>query len=140
MDAALIIESLETAAERCPDLTPLVYERLFAEHPEMEALFIRDSDGSVRGEMLAGVFEAILDFLGPGFYAARLIQCEVVTHEGYGVPRDIFAVFFGTVARAIAQVNGANWTRAMQGAWDELLARLDHFVTHPDQFATADLG
>ena len=46
------------------------------------------------GEMLAKVFEAILDFIGERRYAARLIQCEVVTHEGYDVPREIFGTFF----------------------------------------------
>jgi hypothetical protein len=35
MDAAPITRSLELAAERCEDLTPLVYRRLFAEHPDM---------------------------------------------------------------------------------------------------------
>ena len=78
MSADLIVESLELAAERCEDLTPLVYARLFREQPEMEALFWRDSNGQIKGEMLARVIEAILDFVGERLYASRLIQCEVV--------------------------------------------------------------
>jgi hemoglobin-like flavoprotein len=35
----LIRRSFELAAERCEDLTPLVYRRLFREHPETEAMF-----------------------------------------------------------------------------------------------------
>jgi hemoglobin-like flavoprotein len=35
----LIHRSFELAAERCEDLTPLVYQRLFQEHPETEAMF-----------------------------------------------------------------------------------------------------
>jgi len=55
MDADLIIRSFELAAERSSDLTPLVYARLFRDQPEMEALFVRDKDNSIKGEMLAGV-------------------------------------------------------------------------------------
>ena len=56
--------SLEIAAERGGDLTPRVYERLFAREPAMRALFWRDGNGAIKGEMLARVFEAILDFIG----------------------------------------------------------------------------
>jgi hypothetical protein len=34
IDRDAIVASLELAAERCADLTPLVYERLFRERPE----------------------------------------------------------------------------------------------------------
>lgn len=137
MDTALITRSFELVAERSPDPAPLIYARLFADHPDMEALFVRDQDGSVRGEMLARVFEALLDFIDRGHYAATLIQCEVVTHEGYGVPPEVFGVFFGTVAAGFREILAEDWTAAMGVAWDELLRRLDYYVTHPDQSATA---
>jgi hemoglobin-like flavoprotein len=34
-----IHRSFELAAERCEDLTPRVYRRLFRKHPEAEAMF-----------------------------------------------------------------------------------------------------
>ena len=135
--AELIVASLERAAELSGDLTPLVYARLFAEHPDMEALFIRDTDGSVRGEMLARVIEAILDFIDQRAYASYLIQCEVVTHEGYGTPPEVFRTFFGVVAAAIQELIGFDWTVEINVAWANLLAELDFYVTHPDQAATA---
>ena len=128
--------SLELAAERGGDLTAPVYRRLFAEHPEMEALFCRDHNDAVKGEMLARVFEAILDFAGERRYAAQLIQCEVVTHDGYGVPPDVFRVFFGTVAATLREVLGAAWTPAIDAAWTRLLTELDFYVTHPNQAET----
>ena len=94
--------ALERAGEVGGDITPLVYARLFAAHPEMEALFVRDTDGSVRGEMLMRVFEAILDFIDRRAYAALMIQCEVVTHEGYGVPPE--AVSYTHLALQIINV------------------------------------
>jgi hemoglobin-like flavoprotein len=139
-NADLIIASLERAAELCDDLTPLVYDRLFADHPGMRDLFVRDTDGSVRGEMLARVIEAILDFVDQRLYAAHLIQCEVVTHEGYGAPPEVFRLFFGYVAHAIGDLIGPEWTVETEAAWRTLLADLDFYVTHPDQAATLALA
>ncbi|CAN5862705.1 globin [soil metagenome] len=137
MSANLIEQSLELAAERCEDLTPLVYARLFADHPEMEALFWNDKNWAIRGEMLARVFSAILDFIGERLYASTLIQTEVITHAGYDVPPDVFAIFFSTVAATLKEVVGADWTPAIDQAWTRLLADLDYYVTHPNQAETA---
>jgi hemoglobin-like flavoprotein len=133
----LIEASLERVAERCADLTPFVYQRLFAEHPDMKALFWRDTTNAVKGEMLAKVFDIILDFIGENSYAANMIQCEVVTHEGYDVPPQTFRLFFGIVAQVVAEQLGDEWTPELDAAWTELLADLDYFVTHPDQNETA---
>ena len=136
----LIVESLELAAERCEDLTPLVYERLFAQQPAMQPQFWRDTSGAIKGEMLARVIEAILDFVGERQYAHRLIQCEVMTHAGYVVPPDVFATFFGVVAETLEDLLGAAWTPDIAVAWKRLLADLDFYVRHPDQAETAALA
>ncbi|MES2340718.1 MAG: globin [Pseudomonadota bacterium] len=136
MNAELIERSLELAAERCEDLTPLVYARLFAEHPQMEAMFWGDTNWAIRGEMLSKVFSAILDFIGERLYAHTLIQTEVINHAGYDVPPDVFRVFFGTVAATVREVIGADWTPEIDQAWTELLAQLDFYVTHPNQAET----
>jgi hemoglobin-like flavoprotein len=133
----LIEAAFEIAAERCEDLTPLVYRRLFAEQPQMRPLFDRDRNDAVKGEMLARVIEAILDFAGERRYAAHLIQCEVITHAGYEVPPEVFGLFFGTVAAELREILGSDWTPPMDAAWKRLLSDLDFYVTHPDQNETA---
>ena len=137
MRAELIVESLELAAARCEDLTPLVYARLFREQPQMEELFWRDTNGAIKGEMLARVIEAILDFIGDRLYAHHLIQCEVVTHAGYDVPPDVFQTFFPVVAATLREVLAEAWTPEIDLAWEGLLADLDFYVQHPDQSVTA---
>ncbi|WP_304170296.1 globin [Phenylobacterium aquaticum] len=136
MQAELVELSFELAAERCEDLTPLVYARLFRENPEMEPLFWRDANHQVKGEMLSRVILAILDFVGARLYAATLIQCEVVTHEGYDVPPQVFGVFFGTVRDTLRELLVADWTADMEAAWAKTLTELDFYVTHPDQAET----
>jgi hemoglobin-like flavoprotein len=46
-------QSFELAAERCEDLTPLVYHRLFSEHPEARPMFRSEGSELVKGSMLA---------------------------------------------------------------------------------------
>lgn len=50
--------SFELAASRCADLTPLVYQRLFDEHPETQAMFRSNGSDLVKGSMLALTIEA----------------------------------------------------------------------------------
>jgi hemoglobin-like flavoprotein len=127
--AELVANSLETLAERVGDPCPQVYARLFAAYPEMEALFVRDTTGAVRGEMLAMAFECVLDIGGAGAYAANLIAAERVNHEGVGVPPEVFGRFFPMLAETCRELLGDAWTDEVDSAWRELLARLDATIS-----------
>lgn len=126
--AAEIERSLELLATRCPDPTPVVYERLFADQPDIKAHFWRDTNDAIKGEMLSQVFSAILDFIGERRYADHMIGAEMITHEGYDVPRGVFATFFGTVAATVRDVLGPEFTPAMEQAWRDLLVEIDAYV------------
>jgi len=122
MDAAAISESLEHAASRVPDITPLVYEKLFAAHPDMLPLFIRDTSGQVRGEMLQRAIELIFDYLDRDLWASNFIRSETLTHNGYGVPRDVFPKFFDALAASVRELAGSGWTPEMESAWRDLVS------------------
>lgn len=125
MNPAAVETSLALAAERGGDLTAAAYARLFARLPQMEAEFWRDSSGAIRGEMLARVFEIILDLAGPRAYAEQVIGTEYITHDAYGIPRALFPVFFAVVAETVETACGDGWTPAMAEAWAVLLADID---------------
>ncbi len=129
VDAGVIHASLEIAADRGGDLTKAVYARLFARHPEMEAQFVRDTSGHVRGEMLARVFEVVLDYVDAGAYAEGMIRNEVITHDGYGVPPDVFPLFFDVVAETLREAAGDQWTEAMEAAWRRMLDDFHAFAS-----------
>jgi hemoglobin-like flavoprotein len=125
MNSAEIVEaSLEQVADRVGDPAPQVYARLFAEHPDMEALFVRDTTGAVRGEMLAVAFACLLDIGDKGFYAANLIAAERINHEGVGVPLEVFGRFFPIMMETCREILGGDWTSDVAAAWDDLLGRL----------------
>lgn len=120
--------SLMLAAERAGDITPLVYDRLFAAQPAMRAEFWRDGSGAIRGEMLSRVIETILDLAGPRAYADQMIDCEIITHDAYGIPRSVFTTFFAIVAETVAAIAGPDWTPDMAAGWARLLADVDAIV------------
>lgn len=122
---AVIMESLERLAETAGDPTPQVYDRLFARYPEMRDLFQRDLNGAVKGEMLNKLFECALDLAGPNAYASNFIACEVVNHEGVGVPREVFPQFFEVAVETFRELMGADWTPAYEAAWRNLIARVN---------------
>lgn len=121
----LIAWSLEEVAERHGDPTAAVYDRLFAQNPEMAELFIGDKTGAARGEMLAVVFQTLLDFSGDGAFGANMIRAEIVNHENLGVPPGVFATFFRTVMETLREMLGPDWTPQVAAAWNEMLGGLD---------------
>lgn len=126
--ANLIQRSFELAAERCEDLTPRVYRRLFREHPEAEPLFRREGGDLVKGSMLALTIDAMLDLAGDRSGHFRLIGCEAQSHDAYGTPRELFGKFFGLIADTMREVLGNDWTPEIDGAWCKLLAEIDGLV------------
>lgn len=120
--------SFELAAARCADLTPLVYQRLFAQHPETRAMFRSQGSELVKGSMLALTIEAILDFAGERHGHFRLIACEIASHDGYGTPRELFIAFFAVVRDALRELLADEWSGEIAQAWDALLAEIDAFV------------
>jgi hemoglobin-like flavoprotein len=117
-----IERSFELAAARCEDLTPLVYRRLHATHPETQTMFRTEGSELVKGSMLAMTIEAILDFADKRSGKFRMIQCEVASHDAYGTPRELFVSFFGVIRDTLRDLLGREWSRDIDEAWEGLLA------------------
>ena len=75
--------------------------------------------------MLSRVFEILLDLVGLRAYAHHMIGTEFVTHDAYGIPREMFATFFAVVGDTVRYAVGPGWTPAMATGWATLLADVD---------------
>ena len=111
----LIAQSLEAVVERAGDPTPTIFARLFAELPETQERFARDASGAVRGEMLAMVFDCLMDPGGP--YQANVVRSERINHDGFGTPSDEFNRFFWIVRDGCRELAGPDWTVDVDAAW-----------------------
>lgn len=124
IDADIINSTLEQVVERVGDPTPLVYERLFKAQPDMEPMFVMDTNGAARGHMLSEALDGIIDFIGGRHYADNMIRSEIVNHEGMGVPRDVFESFFSNIRDTFRDILKEDWTSDMDRAWTALLDEL----------------
>lgn len=121
MDGSVILATLELVAERHGDPTQAIYRRLFADRPELEALFHMDRDGGVRASMVQQAFECIIDYVGPRLTAPQIIAAARMHHEGYGVPPERFDDFLPAIRDTFRDLLGASWTPDAEKNWQELL-------------------
>jgi hemoglobin-like flavoprotein len=118
-----LVDSLGLLSERAGDVTERVYTRLFAAYPDLEDLFLMDTDGGVRGSMLAQAFECLIDLTdGPGTLAETVIRSERVNHDTYDVPAGMFEIFFDIIRDVTKEVAGSDWSSLMEAAWTSVLA------------------
>ncbi len=121
MTADLIFDSLERASQKCADPAPLVYRRLFELHPELEALFLMDSDGGVRGSMLQTCLTAILGLAESSPTPRFIIAAARMDHPAFGVKDDQFDLMFAAIRDTFRDLLGADWTADTDAAWTRLL-------------------
>jgi hemoglobin-like flavoprotein len=127
----LIEQSFERAASCCADLTPVVYQRLFEQHPDTRTMFRSQGSGPVQGSMLALTIEAILDFAGERRGHFRLIACEVISHDAYGTSRELFIAFFAVIRDTLRDLLADEWLPEIAQAWDQLLVEIEAFAGVP---------
>ncbi len=119
-----ITASLERFGALCADPAPLIYQRLFARHPDFEELFAMDTDGGVRGSMLTTCFECIIG-LAEGSPLPRFeLQSARLSHQGYGVPEAKLDDMFTAIRDTCRDTLAGEWTPAMEAAWAAVLAEI----------------
>ena len=111
-----ILHSFEIAAARCEDLTPLVYRRLFRDHPKPKPCSGEIASDLVKGSMLAFTIDSILDFTGARRGHFRMIKCEIVSHDAYGTPPELFNAFFRIISETLRELLGADWSTEIKDA------------------------
>ena len=123
-----IVTSLELAADRAGDITPLVYERLFRAHPDAARSFGLDASGLVKGSMLSHALNALLDLVGDRQFAAGFVRAESLSHAGFNISPDLFRAFYPIGAETVREVLGEQWSAEIAAAWHAALSELSALV------------
>jgi hypothetical protein len=79
----------------------------------------------------------LLDFIYRRAYAEQVIQCAVITLDGYGARPGMFGVFFGVVGNTLRVVILGCWTLAVEAACWEVPVEMDWCARHPTRCLTA---
>jgi hypothetical protein len=93
-------------------------------------MFRHEPNDLVKGSMLALTIDAILDFAGDRTGPLRMIQCEVMSHDAYGTPRELFVACFGVIADTLRNLLGNDWSPEIEEAWRKMLSEIERVVTH----------
>ena len=118
MSVNAIHQSFEIAAERGGDIAQAIYDAYFARCPESRDL-MRYVDRYMRGRMLDSLFElAMADETSDQF---RYLQFEATNHKTYGVLPHMYENLLTAVRDTVKATCGADWTRAMETAWNSRL-------------------
>lgn len=117
-----IARTLECVVARAGDPAPQIFDRLFEQIPDARERFARDVSGAIRGEMLAMVFDCLMDPGGP--YQANVVRTERTNHDGFGTPAAEFDRFFWIVRDTCRELAGPDWTPASEAAWTDGIERI----------------
>lgn len=118
-DAVLLEASLEIAAGRCEDLTPLVFARFLELQPDSAGLFTED-DLAVnrRGRMLQEITFLLLHHAAGESYVPVNVQSTASDHTAYGVyDPALYTAFFVAYTDVLAALLGDDWNSAYASAW-----------------------
>lgn len=116
--------SLEAVAEACEDPVPLVYAKLYERHPEVQQLFILDTDHGARGHMFNEALYCAQDLLGRDVFATTFIASERQNHDGYDISANVFEAFYAVLHDVFRDLTGPAWTAEMDCAWTALKAKV----------------
>lgn len=123
-NAEIIHATFERVLEKCGDPAPLIYDRLFALRPDFRSLFDMDTDGGVRGSMLATCFEAILGLVEGAETQRVIISAARFSHGGYGVLDAEFDLMFTAIRDVFRDLLGADWSPSEEAEWGKLLNKI----------------
>ncbi len=120
-DLALLERTLELAAERHPDITPLVYARFFERCPQARTLFeliAPDQPPRGCGQMLFEILSLLVDCAAGRPHVAPYAHQVDHDHHAFGVDDpNLYAAFLDAVVDVLALQLGADWTTDLAAAW-----------------------
>lgn len=119
MDRALLENSLTLVTADDPDFTVGFYERLFAEHPEVKALF--GTNIRPQATMLQQAIVAVLEHLDDPDWLQSTLASLGRVHASLGVTPRMYGWVATTLVTTMSDIGAPEWTDALSKAWTEAL-------------------
>jgi hemoglobin-like flavoprotein len=123
----LLRDSLERVLAADDTFPARFYERLFASHPEVQALFRGNSPGAQR-KMFAQKLVAIVDHLDDPQWIEREAAALGGSHAGYGVTAEMYPWVGDALIATVAEACGESWSTAAETAWRSAYEQLSRAI------------
>ncbi|HEY4060077.1 MAG TPA: globin domain-containing protein [Kofleriaceae bacterium] len=128
MNTQLLRETLEITLASDDAFPAIFYVRLFEAHPEVRALFTRNSPGAMN-KKFAQTLSAIIDNIEDQTWMKSELPLLVAKHVSYGVTNEMYAWVGDALIATIAAACGDTWTPTAESAWREAYAALSAEMT-----------
>lgn len=116
-NVAALRSSFEQIVTRAPEVTTRFYDRLFAEHPDLRALFHRNSP-PVQAKMMNDTLLAIIDRLEDAPWLRASLAALGARHVAYGVTDEMYPRVGASLLATLAEAAGPDvWTPPVAEAW-----------------------
>jgi hemoglobin-like flavoprotein len=123
-DVPALRSSFEKIIERAPEVTSLFYDRLFSEHPDLRALFVRNAP-TVQAKMMNDTLLAIIDRLEDAPWLQSGLAALGARHATYGVTDEMYPRVGASLLATLAEAAGPEvWTPAVADAWAQAFAAI----------------
>lgn len=120
LDIQALRSSFELVAPEADRLAERFYERLFADHPQLEPLF-ENTDSAGQRQKLIQSLSMIVKSLDAPASLERYLTGLGNRHETYGVSAEDYPLVAETLLKVLAEFAGKAWTPKLETAWHEAL-------------------
>jgi hemoglobin-like flavoprotein len=120
-------ETLELTLARDDTCPTRFYERLFAAHPEVRALFHRSSPGA-QNKLFAQKLAALVDHLDDPAWLDRELSTLAQNHASYGVKPEMYPWVGEALIATLREACGDAWTADAERAWSDAYASLQRAI------------
>jgi hemoglobin-like flavoprotein len=132
IDKALIIHSLEHAAEVHGDITPLVCADLLERHPEAEVYF--DVKGTqfkadLQAKMVQDSIYSCLEYLDVPEEAEIVLKYTIPQHQDLGIPIKHFFALLESLANVVCAASEQE-SGNVKASWQSLMQELKKIISH----------
>jgi len=124
IDARLLASTLEHVLASDDAFPQRFYTLLFERHPEVRAMFHRNSVGA-QNKMFAQKLAAIVDHVEDADYIAREVVAIAVSHAGYGVRGEMYAWVGEALIDTLREGCGELFTPEAETSWREAYSGIE---------------
>ena len=110
----ILRDTLDRALAADPALSARFYDRLFAAHPELRAMF---QSPDAQQKKLAQTLSAIVDHVDDPAWLDRELGALAASHATYGVTSEMYGWVAIALISTIADACGDAWTAQADRAW-----------------------
>ena len=123
IDVGVLRDTLELTLAQDDSFPTKFYERLFAAHPEVKALFHRSTPGA-QNKMFAQKLTALVDHLEDPAWLGRELATLAANHTSYGVTPEMYPWVGEALIATLREACGEAWSPEAEQCWTEAYASL----------------